>query len=263
MHLLYSDESGDDGLPEKPGDPWKGSAYFIRTGIALHDKKWRAIDARVRTFKSTRNIPFNVEIHAVEVNSGYTQKSSKKNGKQVKTKVSNWFGQQYRNPAARWALLEQFLISIMSFGDITIFSTVIDKKKIDLTLSKNNHNRKPKLRSLELLSERFTQHIVRQKDKNCLLIMDSVTLHDDHILRSFQEDLYKESSFIRADNFVETILFCPSSSTHLLQLADVCSYAIWRKFNSSDDRLFKIIEPYFHKNNAGSYARAGLKVWPE
>lgn len=263
MHLLYSDESGDDGLPENLTVPWKNSDFFIRTGIALHDKKWRAIDGKIRNFKGQRGIPFNIELHAVEVTSGYTQKSVKKNGKQIKTNYVNWFGTNLKTPAARWSLLEQFLLDILSGGSISIFSVAIDKKKIDLTLSKRNQNRQPKLKSLELLSERFTQHIRRQQDKNGLLIMDSVTLKDDQTLRDFQEALYKNSTFVRADNFVETVLFCPSNSTNLLQLADICCYAIWRRFTKSDNRLFNIIEPHLHKNDMGQYERAGLKIWPE
>lgn len=262
MQLLYMDESGDSALPADPAAPFVHSEYFVRAGVALHDKKWRAVDSRIRQFKAKRKIPLNVEIHATEIRTGKTQKNVKIEGVWKKKKAYNWFGRRYRDKESREKLLEQFLIDALSGNDITVFAVVIDKKKIDLGLSEKNPNRIPKLKSLELISERFTHHIENQIDKNGLIIMDSVNLEDDGYIRDFQNELYKRSPYISASCFIENILFCQSHTTNLLQLADVCSFAVYRKHAYGDDRYFKIIKNYLHLNEQGKIDGAGLKIWP-
>lgn len=262
MHLLYVDESGDDSLPAQNGGKIAGSPIFSRVGIALHDKKWRGIDAKMRGFRHARNIPNNEELHAAEVVFGKTQKNVKTSAGWKKQKFLNWFGQTIRHPEQRRKLLEQLLLDVLDPKHITIFAVVIEKKHIDVTLPPSP-NRNPKFRSLELLSERFTHHIDRQIDKNGLIIMDSVNLVDDTATMKFQNELYQRSRYVSGDRFVENIMFCPSHTTNLLQLADVCSYGLYRYVVHKDPFLFDILKKCLHRNDGGKVDGAGLKYWPE
>lgn len=72
MHILYVDESGDDGFPadnifSTGGTP---SRVFIRTGLIIHDWKWKRINDTIADFKFRKRIPQNVEIHATEIRRG-------------------------------------------------------------------------------------------------------------------------------------------------------------------------------------------------
>ena len=260
---MYADESGDAGLPDNPLAKFKGSDYFVRVGIVVHDKKWHSVNARIRNFKISKRIPSHEELHAAEVISGKSKTSKKEKGKQKKIKKTNWYGEKYKNREDRLKILKDFLVSVFLGKNIVVFGVVIDKRNINLGLPKQNFNRQPKLKSLEFLSERFTHYIKRQTDKNGLIIMDSVNLKDDEVIRNFQKKLYAESKFIKAGNFIESILFCPSDSTNLLQLADVCSYAVYRKFFMKDNSLFEVFEGHFDKKNNNQIQGAGLKIWPQ
>ena len=65
MHLMYVDESGDDGFKLNPQSDTPGSSkFFIRTGLILHDRCWRRVNAEIKKFRTAHKIPGNVEIHA-------------------------------------------------------------------------------------------------------------------------------------------------------------------------------------------------------
>ena len=111
------------------------------------------------------------------------------------------------------------------------------------------------------MTERVNYFICKSRDKKGMIIMDSVNAEDDKLHHDFQRFLYKNSKHIVPYHFVETILFAPSHHSNLLQLADVCTFAVKRKSVDMDDGLFKIIEPYFFQVNGGVDGK-GIKSWP-
>ncbi|MCV5340687.1 DUF3800 domain-containing protein, partial [Escherichia coli] len=50
-------------------------------------------------------------------------------------------------------------------------------------------------------------------------------------------------------NFSEVPLFLDSKASRLIQLADLVSYSIFRKFEFNDDEFYKIIENRFDYHN--------------
>ena len=50
----------------------------------------------------------------------------------------------------------------------------------------------------------------------------------------------------RLRNFAEVPLFIDSRASRLIQMADMVAYWIFRRYESKDDRGFKLIEPYLH-----------------
>ncbi|MGB0454174.1 MAG: DUF3800 domain-containing protein [Bacteriovoracaceae bacterium] len=262
MHLLYADESGDNGLPKTSRDPFNNSPYFIRVGVILHDKQWHAINSRVLNFRKKYKIPYEVEIHATEVLSGKSQQTIKVKGKKKKIKKKNWFGKNIPKQEDRKSLLAEFLKEVFSLGHLTVIVVIINKKKINLDIREGHMARNPKMKSLELLSERFNLFIKTAKDRNGLMVMDSVGPMDDKLHHSFQKSLYKDSKYIQSYHFIESLLFAPSEQSNFLQVADVCAYAVKRKIVDCEDLLYLNIENYLFKNEGKTKGR-GFKEWPK
>jgi hypothetical protein len=95
-----------------------------------------------------------------------------------------------------------------------------------------------------------------------MIISDATSHSIDKQHRDFAKGLLLTSGHINESHFVESILFEPSDSSNLLQLADVLAYAFNRKFNVNDDTFFQVIESMLLKDAAGSYVGRGLKIWP-
>ena len=75
MHILYVDESGDDGFSPSNvySNPNGQSRVFIRTGLAIHDWRWRKINQDIQSLRYKYKIPNSVEIHATEIRRGKSE----------------------------------------------------------------------------------------------------------------------------------------------------------------------------------------------
>ena len=57
MHLMYVDESGDDGFKlDLPPDTPGSSKVFIRTGLIVHDWCWRRVNSEIKRFRTIHDI---------------------------------------------------------------------------------------------------------------------------------------------------------------------------------------------------------------
>ena len=257
MHLVYVDESGDDGFA-KSGIYTKSitpSPFFTRTAVIVHDWKWKSVVRDIRAFRIKYSIPASEEIHATEILNGRS-KSYSSSGKRVS--LTNFFGQKWPNRSDRKNLLLDLCHTIVSL-DLSFVGVVMDKSKIDT--SKPNFRKIPKDFSWEFLIERINYFLSEAKDKRGMIISDATgrTLEIYH--RAFAKALIASSLHIKEFHFIETLLFEPSDSSDLLQVSDVVAYAIGRKFNSNDDSFFSVLEPKFVTRN-GTLNGVGLKIWP-
>ncbi|NHZ71723.1 MAG: DUF3800 domain-containing protein, partial [Aquificales bacterium] len=61
MHIVYYDESGDDGFPQY------SSQYFVLSAVYLHYSNWKPAFEEIRDFrrrlKASFNIPIKTEMH--------------------------------------------------------------------------------------------------------------------------------------------------------------------------------------------------------
>jgi hypothetical protein len=166
-----------------------------------------------------------------------------------------------RSREERRLFLIDYLNTVFSLKCITLFAVIVHKKNIDLTIPANHIARNPKLKSLELMTERVNYFISKSRDKKGMIIMDSVNAEDDKLHHDFQRFLYKNSNHIVPYHFVESILFAPSHHSNLLQLADVCTFGVKRNAVNGDRSFFEIVEPYFFTINGGVDGK-GIKSWP-
>lgn len=257
MHILYVDESGDDGFSRNGNyDSPTPSRFFVRTGIIIHDKKWQRINNELLNLRDIWAIPTTVELHANPIRRG----TDKKNVNGKKKNIKNWYGQKYPNFPDRIRLLNDFC-SFANNEEITIICVAIDKTKININAS--DYKKLPKEKSWELLVERYNLFLKRQKDKIGIIISDAIQNKIEQQHRDFVQAIFDNSSHVKPNHFIETILFEPSDSSNFLQLADLVSYSFFRYFSFEDDSMFNFFSERILKNDNDEQKGAGLKIWPE
>lgn len=258
MHIMYVDESGDDGF-SKTNSYAKGQTptkYYIRTGLIIHDWKWKHISRAIDNFKYSKKIPKDVELHATEILNG-RKRAYNSQGK--RKSIPNWYGKNFPDRKDRYLLLED-ICSLVQTLDLCIISVVIDKSKIITSVP--NYEKIPKDKSWEMLFERYNLFLTNASDKIGIIISDAIEKNLEREHREFAKAIYSTSLHVEESHFVESILFEPSDSSNLLQLVDVVSFAVQRHYNVSEKNLFERIESKLFSNNS-RVEGCGLKIWPE
>jgi hypothetical protein len=255
MHILYVDESGDGGFSSKNIYQLNTtpSRYFIRTGLIIHDYKWLSINKQIDRFKYSRKIPLNIELHATEILNGY----KKIKGKTVS--LPNWFGANYPSRNDRIKLLKDLCTLIASLN-VTLIFIIIDKANIDKT--RIDFKTIPQTKSWEFLIERYNLFLQNQTDKKGIIISDAIETALEKKHREFAKAIFAQSIHVKEHHFIESILFEPSESSNLLQIADIASYAIGRKYNSDDDTYYNVLKSKIFTLNY-KIDGYGEKIWPE
>lgn len=258
MHLMYVDESGDDGFKlDLPPDTPGSSKVFIRTGLIVHDWCWRRVNSEIKRFRTSHEIPRNIEIHASAIMRG-GKKQYNREGRRMDN--LNWYGEVMPNKDDRRKLLTELCRSIGSLSDITLICIVIDKTRIDQT-HPEGFAHLPKDRSWEFLIERYNLFLRRQKDGIGIIISDAVEDQMEKTHRDFVKLIYENSPHVHEFRFIESIFFEPSDSSLMLQVADAASYAFYRKFAFQDSSFYDCLSEKIFSAK-GRPEGTGLKIWP-
>ncbi len=231
MHLMYVDESGDPGIPLAGSAAPRGgpTRFFVRAGLVVHDRKWFRVDTMVANFKRTHGLAWDSEIKATELRAG-------------KGSFAGW------DPQKREQFLLDLLYAVAREDCLSILAVAIDKTQVDHLHRMRYSN--PSVRSLELLLERFNEFLLDQKDHCGITILDAIESKNDANLRYFQNYLRRFSEHVDPQRIVEGTLFLPSHTSNLLQLADVCTNVVYRRYSRDD-------------GNAAEYAQIQDRVWVE
>lgn len=255
--MMYVDESGDDGLSADGvyADSLP-SKVFLRTGLAFHDHKWRRFNNAFADLRYKYGIPPEVEVHATEIRRGKNR--IQRGG--VRTNEPNWYGLNFPKFSKRMEIIKDFCQLIADNEDITLICAIVDKTKIDRSIL--SERILPRNITWELLIERYNLYLQNQTDYDGIIISDAVQDSKEKKQREFARQIYRNSAHVQENHFIESILFEPSDSSNMLQLADIASYAFFKKFNNGDNKLYDIIEPRILKNDAGDINGVGLKIWP-
>jgi len=226
MHLIYVDESGDCGFPSSGGFPSTGgpTRYFVRAGVVVHGWKWGHVNNTIAQLKQSRGLAWNDEIKATHLRAG-------------KGAFAGW------SPSDHRQFLLDMLDSISREIDVHILVVAIDKTRVDR--AQRQRFTDPSVRSLELLLERYNLFLRGQSDRSGIAILDSVESKSDENLRYFQSYLLRFSDHLDPRRIVEGTLFMPSHTSNLLQVADVCTNVIYRRYARPDGNRdeYERIEP--------------------
>ena len=229
MYLLYVDESGSTSDPNQN--------YFVLSGNSVHEKKtyWVEREMNVIASKFDTSNPYNIELHGSPMRSGKKE----------------WRNFSFEERVQ--AIKDCLQIIADSKGQIRIFASVVERGA-NLSDDIITH-------SFTQISSRFDMYLQRLYAQG--LTQRGIAVFDksnteksiQNLARTFR-DIGHTYGQIR--NFAEVPLFLDSKASRLIQLADLVAYAIYRKYEKSDDTFFKIIERSFDFHNGQQH---GLNIF--
>lgn len=230
MYLLYLDESGDTGN-------WQEQGHFVIAGVGVYEFRIEALGNRLREVqkKYFQQITIPIVFHATEIHSG-------KGIFRTLTKE------------AREQLLKD-LYSIMNdyrFPNIVVFGAVIgveDAKNPFTDRSSVFEEVICGFNSFLVEGYRLQRGVSKGFGNKGLIIIDKNREEQyKQLLDTFQEEGTKYGYLA---NIVDIPYFARCNDTPMLQLADLCAYAIFRYYEKQDDTYFKIILPHVYKTMDG------------
>ncbi|MGI8732678.1 MAG: DUF3800 domain-containing protein [Pyrinomonadaceae bacterium] len=258
MHLIYADESGDDGLSGG------GTPHFILSGVIVHETSWNPLFERIiglrRELRKTYGVPQRIAFHGTDIVNG--------NG-------------DYHH--SRYGLSAQDRFDI--YRAILEFTA----KQTDLLRILNVFIRKDniRIRTLDVFETAWRYFI--QRIHNTITTGGELNRGDECAFlitdRTHDDDLRKLMRAMRAFNpvpsaigmgtrnlLVERMLDDPvprdSRHSYLVQLADLAAFSLFRRDHPRAnlrpyrfETFFDILDPVLVKS-ANKANSQGILYWP-
>lgn len=265
MHLCYIDESG---TPEVPGV----SSHFVLAGVAIPIYHWRAADRDVgrileqhgladaeihtgwllRAYREQTTVPNFDSLNAAGRRSAATRARaayllSLQQGGPSKVATLKRAKKSYRhtepylhlNRAERLRAVQDVADCIGKWGFARLFAECVDKLHFD----QNKTRRSVDEQAFEQVVTRFERYLSKTSGELSLLVHDNnETIARKHT--RLMRDFHRHGTFYgRLPHIVETPLYVDSSLTRMIQIADLCAYALRRYVENQETDLFQRIWP--------------------
>lgn len=267
MRICYLDESG---TPELTG----GTSHFVLLGLSIQGETWKAKDNQITLVKQRFGLE-RAEIHSGWISRRYVEQEKIRNfdalgiaqRREAVQKARDEFlvrKAALKGPASvqkdrknfaktapyihltlaeRREVLRQVAETVSEWDDCRIFAECTDKRSFG--------GRPPRTPPFE---EAFTQVVTRLhrflqgQREHGLLVQDhnqTVARRLTELMRIFNQEGTRWTEPI--DLLVETPLFVDSQLTSMVQVADVCAYAMRRYCENGETGLFDLIFPRVHR----------------
>jgi len=260
MYILYLDESGVQEIGA-------GTSHFVLLGLAVRMDQWKTLDANIERQKQAYGLA-NTEIHAGWMARRYSEQESipsfetlspvdrraavqravnkragvlgvSGNVKKLKMYRRNARAiAQYAHltRAERVSCLKAVATELAGWPEVRIFADAISKP--DFTSGRFT----PYEMAFEQVVTRFQTFLAKQGTLGLIVSDNNATAAPrlTELSRQFHVagTLYKDIV-----NIVETPLFVDSSLTSMIQMADLCAYALRRLLENNETDLWGIVEP--------------------
>lgn len=274
MYFCYIDESG---TPHLPGN----TSHYVLAGIAIPTHRWKTCENAIYRLKRKYGL-IGHEIHTAWLLRRYIEQSHIQNfdslsfdqrrAESIKYRKSellrlqrsgnsNRYKQVKKNyihtepyihltELERISLIEELADMIGGWNFTRIFVEAIDKIHFDPTRSRYSVDEQA-LDQLVSRFERFLQ-IRRHTTKNQQILGALIHDNNETVARkhtNLMKRFHRSGTlWTNIDCIIETPLFVNSELTNLIQMADLCSYAIRRYFENNESNLINRIDARFDRN---------------
>lgn len=266
MYLCYVDESGTSSVPGN-------TSHFVLCGLSIPDQDWKDCDKDIEAIKSRYGIA-DQEIHTAWILRKYLEQSkipgfdslswsqrryqvtvlrnieilrlqragNAKQKKQTKKSYKETAGYIHLSYAERQNLILEVATLLSGWEFARLFAECIDKIHFDPTRAQKTIDEQA-FEQVVSRFEEYLQAISAGAGQNSLgmLIYDN----DDTVARKHTDMMKKfhrtGTLWTTVSNIIETPLFVNSELTGMIQLADVCSYAIRRYLENGEEELFDLV----------------------
>ena len=265
MYLLYLDESGTSDIPGN-------TSHFVLAGVSIPITSWKAFDQEIETIKKKYDLQ-NAEIHLgwilrkyleQERIPGFSQLDHKTRRSQMehfriaellnlqKAKNPRLYKQTKKNYQKtqsyihltydeRLAFIREIARHVSQWGYARLFAECVDKVHFDPSKTKQSIDEQ----CFEQIVSRFERYLqlIGPGDPNCcgLLIHDNnetVAIKHTLLMRGFHQ---QGTMWTKVFKIIETPLFVDSQLTSMVQIADLCAYAMRRYLENGEEELFDLV----------------------
>ena len=266
MFFLYIDESG---TPDIPGN----SSHYVLSGLSIPIENWKDCDRQISVIKDKYSL-LGAEIHTAWILRSYIeqrkvggfesldkdrriyevtklrnlellrlQNSNKKLYRQTKKNYSKTHAYVHLTHYQRKELIKEIATCISDWTYARLFAECIDKIFYDAKRAGTISIERQTIEQIVSRFEAFLQLLCKGKSTPCygLLIHDSnetVAKKHTKLMREFHQ---KGTLWTKITQIIETPLFVDSQLTSMVQIADLCSYALRRYIENSESELFDLI----------------------
>lgn len=275
MHLCYMDESG---TPAMPGN----TSHYVLAGLSIPDEYWKQHHEQLEAAKRRHGLE-GAEIHVAWmmrpyaeqeaipgfVSMAYDQRRSavraKRNAEllrlqKIDSRRYKQTRKNYRNTEAYVHLtLEERRQAVMDiaklisgWGVARLFAECIDKIHFDPMMTGTTVHEQ----AFESVVSRFEFYLQNTRSGYGLLIHDNnqtVARRHTELMKAF---LQRGTLWTKIDHVIETPMFVDSQLTNMVQLADLCAYAIRRYLENAEDELFDLV---FRRADRAGAAAVGIR----
>ena len=265
MYLCYVDESG---TPDVPGN----TSHYILAGISVPIWHWKTCDIEVERIKATYDLP-GEEIHVAWLLRSYIEQSrisgfASLSYTQRRSAAESWRTaellrlQRANNPKhyhqtrktfretakyahltleERRALAVEIAGCISRWGFARLFAECIDKVHFDPVRWQKPADEQA-FEQVVTRFELFLKNVGTPENKAYgLLIHDNnptVARRHTDLMKRYHEG---GTFWTGVDSIIETPLFADSQLTSMVQVADVCVYALRRYLENGETALFDLV----------------------
>ena len=260
MHLCYIDESG---TPDISGN----TSHYVLAGVSIPDQYWKSHDRQVDGIKAKYGLG-EAEIHVAwmmrpyveqqlipgfsamsyaerrsNVRSARTaellrlQRVNLKQHKQTRKNYKNTESYIHLTQQERHRVIKELAECISRWGVVRLFAECIDKVYFDPTRA----GRTVDAQAFEQIVSRFEQYLQNIHSDYGLLIHDNnptVAKRHTEMMKSF---LRSGTLWTQVQHIIETPMFVDSQLTSMVQLADLCAYALRRYLENDESELFDLV----------------------
>lgn len=276
MHICYLDESGTV-------DRGDASGHFVLVGLAVPAANWKVKDAQIDEIKAKFGLA-DKEVHTAWMLRDYPEQAAvpdfaqlspderRRQARAVRTqnlakgraaKAQRSLVINYKKTAdyihltrdERRDCIRQLADLIGSWGDARLFAEA--QKKSALKNREGDFDE-----AFEQVVTRFNTFLRNIGGSNGLLVQDNNETMAKRLTSQMRRYHREGTTWAKDIQFVvETPLFVDSSLTSMVQLADLCAYAIRRFFDNGEEDLLQRILSAFDRNGeklvgARHYTRA-------
>ncbi len=265
MYLFYVDESGTldpkvTGV-KKDGATFDKEWLYSLTAFGLFEHKWRHFYNPIigkkrelidRIAQRTGN---RLELSECEIKSAWVR---------IPKRRAEHAFLAHLSPEELTELVETYYSTIDRLP-VRLFSVVVDKRHLRDHMDRNQLHRK----AWELLCERIELFMREFHPKHkALLVADDVS-KQDNIALTMKHAYFLEcgtSCGLPFKSIIETPFFVRSELSEGVQLADLCSYNVYRAFREEDfdyPHFRRLLPKMYFSNNTHMDKIDGIKVFPD
>lgn len=265
MYLFYVDESGNRDprmeIPGKGGRTIAGDPVYVLTAVCLFERQWHGFEKTLNRHKSMlmdlifKAKGIRLQLADCEVKSNWVRRPRERATRPFLHNVTD---------RELTSLIDLFYQQL-AHHHMTVLSVIVDKPHLHDYMDQTKLHRKSWELLLQLV-ERFMR--CRHHKHQALMVTDDVGLQQNQSLAMKHAYIMDRGT---ADNLwlkhiCEMPMFVRSELSNGVQLADLCSYNVYRAFKTGDLTypFFQRITPYiWSRTEPVRYPFSGLHVFPD